>query len=372
VPTLKGFQRWLRSLRRLNPLHDAVERQAAALRELEATLRTQQRALEQHGHEMLSLAHAATRIDARLDPLAASVDALGARVEREGREETDVRNGVRLEITGICNRLDENARVAAQLADVHRALDTHVQRAHARIEEIAPPFPPLPGVGSADSAAWFHSSLESRFRGPYEVIRERLRTYLPYVAGLAAAVRARRAIDVGCGRGEWLELLAREGIDAIGVDDNAVSVERCAARGLHAEQGDALAFLRRQPDGETSLVTAFHVVEHLAPATMMAILLDAWRALVPGGLLILETPNPENVLVAAYSFHMDPTHRHPIPAPLLRAFVEFAKYEVVDTLALQPDDTIAAAAEREGWPPTLAHLLAGARDIGIVARKPSA
>ena len=111
----------------------------------------------------------------------------------------------------------------------------------------------------------------------------------------------------------------------------------------------------------------FHVVEHLPTETMVRMLLEARRVLIPGGLLILETPNPDNVLVASNSFHLDPTHRRPIPAPLLRVIVEFAKFHVVEMLALQPDDAMREAALAERWPATLTRLLAGPRDLGIVA-----
>ena len=258
-----------------------------------------------------------------------------------------------------------------ELATARQAMRDDLEVTSERLDVVAPRFPALPGLGSADTAAWFHAAVEATFRGPYEEIRERMRVYLGYLDTLAAELRTLPMLDVGCGRGEWLELATGAGMQAIGIDENAVSVERCIARGLHAVRGDALEYLRGQPNASHSVVSAFHVVEHLDPATFMALLIDARRVLAAGGLLLLETPNPENLRVAGYSFRFDPTHRHPIPAPLLRAYVEFAKYEVVELLALQPDHAMAEVAAREHWPPTLAEHLAGPRDSALIARKPA-
>jgi O-antigen chain-terminating methyltransferase len=358
MATLKGFRRWLRSLRALNAQRDALERQAADLGNLRVQYDAQRETFELRERE--------------LREWAVQLRALQARVAEESEQERQVRDGVRLEITGLTSRLDSAARSAAVLGRSILGLETTTDSLHARLQAIAPPFPALPELASEDGAAWFHAAVEAKFRGPTEDIRERLRVYVPYLATLPAAALKLQALDLGCGRGEWLELLRGERISAVGIDANPVSIERCLASGLHALRGDALEYLRQQPGGEISLVTAFHLVEHLATETVMALLFEARRVLAPGGLLILETPNPENLLVASCSFHLDPTHRRPIPMPLLRMFVEFAKLEVVETVALQPDDEMRRASANENWPPTLTRLLGGPRDAGIIARKPLA
>ena len=113
------------------------------------------------------------------------------------------------------------------------------------------------------------------------------------------------------------------------------------------------------------------MIEHLAPETLLALLLETRRVLRPGGIMILETPNPANLIVGASSFYHDPTHRHPLPAPLLRFVVEWARFEVVEILALQPDHALLDVATREGWPPTLQRLLSGPQDLSVIARVPS-
>ena len=95
----------------------------------------------------------------------------------------------------------------------------------------------------------------------------------------------------------------------------------------------------------------------------------AHRALAPGGILVLETPNPENVLVGACTFYMDPTHLRPVPPTLLRFLLEASSFEVLDVRRLHPDDAMVARAEREGWPAGLTEALGAPRDYAIVARR---
>lgn len=354
--TARGFHRWLKSLRTLNTQRHAIEQHAAELRALAEQLGSQRHTLDQREREAAELA--------------ARLDGLQRRVDHEGDQERQVREGVRLEIIGVTSRLDALARSGAERDSAASGLMAEADALRTRLTEIAPAFPSISGLASDDSAAWLHSAVEGTFRGPVEEIRARLRAYVPFLARLPVDARELPALDLGCGRGEWLELLRDERMTAVGVDDNPVSVERCVARGLQVVRGDAIAYLLEQPDHAFSVVSLFHVVEHLPTETMVRMLLEARRVLIPGGLLIVETPNPDNLLVASSSFHLDPTHRRPIPLPLLRVIVEFAKFHVVETLALQPDDAMREAALAEAWPATLTRLLAGPRDSGIVATKP--
>jgi SAM-dependent methyltransferase len=172
--------------------------------------------------------------------------------------------------------------------------------------------------------------LERRFRGTEEEIAERLAAYLPRLRGRGPVV------DLGCGRGELLALLAAEGIAARGVDGSAAMVAHCRERGLDASRGDLFAALAAAGEGSAGAVVSFHVVEHLPPDSLDRLVRLGWRALRPGGVLILETPNPLSLVVAARNFWLDPTHRRPVHPDALRLSFELAGFDPIERLDLRP------------------------------------
>jgi O-antigen chain-terminating methyltransferase len=172
--------------------------------------------------------------------------------------------------------------------------------------------------------------LERRHRGTEAEIRERLADYLP-------VLRGRRAVlDLGCGRGEALALLAEHGVGAAGVDESPEMVRRCRAAGLAAEVGDAVTVLENRPASSLDAVVSFHVVEHLAAEALDRLIRAAWRALEPGGVLVLETPNPLSIAMAASHFWRDPTHRRPLHPDALRLACEQAGFASVEVRWLHP------------------------------------
>jgi O-antigen chain-terminating methyltransferase len=184
----------------------------------------------------------------------------------------------------------------------------------------------------------FYVALEDRLRGSRETILARLRVYLPWLRENGLGGAARPVLDVGCGRGEWLELLRDEGFTAAGVDANRVVIEQCRALGLSVTEGDLMAYLHGLPDASQGVVTCFHVVEHLPLETVLQMLGEALRVLQPGGLAIFETPNPRNVLVGSCNFYYDPTHRNPLPGPVLQFMLEARGFARVEVLDLNPSD----------------------------------
>jgi SAM-dependent methyltransferase len=182
----------------------------------------------------------------------------------------------------------------------------------------------------------FYRAFEDRYRGSRDTIKDRLRAYTRFTDPLLRPGPA-VALDLGCGRGEWLELLGDSGFDARGVDLDEGMLAACRERGLAAVHGDALAALHAQPDGSLALVSAFHLVEHLPFDLVRELIAEALRALRPGGLLIMETPNPENLTVGATSFYLDPSHLHPLPPGLLGFAAEHAGFERQRIVRLQED-----------------------------------
>ncbi len=168
----------------------------------------------------------------------------------------------------------------------------------------------------------FYVAFEDHFRGSREDILGRLKVYLPLLDAAKAGTLDFPILDVGCGRGEWLELLSQSGYTARGIDLNRVMVEQCKARNLDVSESDVIAYLQSLPDTSFGAVTGFHIIEHLPFETLVRLLDETVRVLKPGGLAIFETPNPENVLVGSCNFYFDPTHCNPLPSPMIKFLVE--------------------------------------------------
>ena len=211
----------------------------------------------------------------------------------------------------------------------------------------------------------FYRAFEDRYRGSRELIKDRLRVYLPFVDHLRITHKGAKAIDLGCGRGELLELLQQWGFDATGVDLDEGMLAACKALNLPVVVGDAISHLESVPDSSVALVSALHVAEHLNFTALKSLVRQALRVLQAGGLLILETPNPENLVVATKNFYMDPTHQRPIPPELLSFLPEFCGFHRVKTLRLQESKELASCEA-----PTLWDVLSGASpDFAVIAQK---
>ncbi|HEX3555549.1 MAG TPA: class I SAM-dependent methyltransferase [Thermoanaerobaculia bacterium] len=225
--------------------------------------------------------------------------------------------------------------------------------------------------------------LERLYRGTEEEIRERIAAYRPFLKDLPAGAPV---LDLGCGRGEALALLREWGLAGRGVDASARMVEICRDRGVEAEVGDLFAVLAAAAAGSLGAVVSFHVIEHLPPAALDRLVRLAWRALRPGGVLILETPNPLSVVVAARNFWLDPTHVRPVHPESLRLMYELAGFAPVERLDLRPfavadrlpeidlaklpADQRPLADQVNRLRDRLDDLLFGCQDFGMVGKKP--
>jgi len=181
----------------------------------------------------------------------------------------------------------------------------------------------------------FYRDFEDKFRGSREDIKSRLNVYSQFLIPLLKEYPKGGAIDLGCGRGEWLDLTQNLGFSSTGVDLDEGMLAACVERGLNAVKGSALEFLEKLDDQSQVVVSAFHVAEHISITELRQWVSEALRVLKPGGLLIVETPNPENLLVSSVNFYLDPTHLRPIPPALLGFIFENAGFETVKTLRLQ-------------------------------------
>ena len=173
-----------------------------------------------------------------------------------------------------------------------------------------------------------YAAIEEHFRGSRELISTRQKAYLPFLE--FAKQQQLPVLDLGCGRGEWLEILKNENFKCEGVDTNAVFLNECTQKGLSTTNIDLLSFLSSQSSPRFGAITLFQVAEHLPFDVLVEVFRAARKCLVPGGVFIVETPNSKNLKVGAGTFWIDPTHERPLYPELLEflsQFVGFEKYE---------------------------------------------
>lgn len=264
------------------------------------------------------------------------------------------------QVDGIMERLQSSRMELAQReARLSIALDGAQQPSPDQIEIIKSEEDHL-----LDS---LYSSLEEDLRGTPEEIKKEVRVYLPVLekAGIAAGI-----LDVGCGRGEWLQVLAEAGLQAKGVDNNRVQIQQCKSLSLDVIESDALAYLRSLEDATLNAVTAFHFAEHLPFKDLITFLDEVGRTLKPGGLLILETPNPENLLVGSCNFYLDPTHKNPIPIPTMKLLVEARGFRCQEIMKLRPVSSVQIEV-KDQLTSHVNHFLYGPMNYAVVARKPA-
>jgi SAM-dependent methyltransferase len=218
---------------------------------------------------------------------------------------------------------------------------------------------------------------EDRFRGSEDLIRHRVRDYLPLFASCS------NVLDVGCGRGELLELFRTQGIAARGIDTNAAMVARCRERGLDVEQADAIGYLERQPDGSLGGLTAIQVVEHLQPADLLRFLRLAYDKLRPGAPIVLETVNAACWTAFFDAYIRDLTHARPMHPGTLEYYVRACGFSNVDVQFREPVDERDRLQHVASGDPALASIVAAVnanadrlnarlfsyRDYAVVARR---
>ncbi len=261
-----------------------------------------------------------------------------------------VRDRLQEGIAGLTRRLEElslslHERLTVEHGEAlgrHRALAPRVEglvgalahlraavdRARGAGSPALPPQPAVPpGLGSLPGEAYVR--FEDRHRGSREEIRQRQRGYLELFA-------AGPILDVGCGRGEFLDLCREAKVEARGIDTDAGMVATCRETGLDVEQADALAYLDKLGDGTLGGVFCAQVIEHLPPEALVALVRLAQAKLRPGGLLLCETPNPACLTVFSGAFYVDLTHIKPIHPEAARFVLEAAGLRDVEVRYVNP------------------------------------
>jgi 2-polyprenyl-3-methyl-5-hydroxy-6-metoxy-1,4-benzoquinol methylase len=304
--------------------------------------------LEAHLPEMLA------DINTDLNDIRATHSAQGREIDEVGGELVSVTQQLR-KFRKLVDRYDEQQSLFSR-----------------RIRSLEKRFEPLTDLDHFDFA--------NAYRGDEATIRARLETYAKQFG------QVKQVFDFGCGRGEFLKTCSDLGIGAYGFDTDADMVSHCELQNLDAYQGDALAHLRELPSRSLDGIFSAQVVEHLTPVEIVELIQIASEKLKRGGKIILETINPSTWSAMRW-FYLDPSHCQPVPAEMLRFFLEDAHFEVLDTIYSSPvpDDekltfpendsdfqdpavTELAQITRRNWE-RLNHTVFGPQDYAIIAER---
>ena len=187
-------------------------------------------------------------------------------------------------------------------------------------------------INSENKFSKLYKSFEDKFRGSNQEIKNRLSIYLAFLNQYKDDTSA-LILDIGCGRGEWLELLKENNLKAIGIDNNP-NILDSISQDFNIKQADALAYLKSQEDSSLSVITGFHIIEHIPFDMILEILEQSLRVLKTGGMIIFETPNPRNILVGASDFYLDPSHKAPLHPMTMKFFTKQIGFTDVKALII--------------------------------------
>lgn len=179
----------------------------------------------------------------------------------------------------------------------------------------------------------FYFLFEQVFRGKYEVIKERQKVYVEYVKQACQKNKDKPWVDVGCGRGEFIELLKEQNFPYIGLDINSVNIDLCVKRGLTVVKDEAISYLSKLDNNSLAGISAFHVIEHLKREDLYKFIKLCYEKIAFGGMLILETVNIRND-IAMKNYYLDPTHNLPLMPEFLSMYLEFTGFTEVSIIYL--------------------------------------
>lgn len=246
-------------------------------------------------------------------------------------------------------------------AEYDRLIHTELRLLRQRQTPVAATVPsPVAAVQENLDIDWMRFA--EQFRGSENRIREQQKLYIARFAGASGVI-----LDIGCGRGEFLEAAKAANLPARGIDLNQECIELCRSKGLDVEQADMFAYLESLADGSLGGAYCAQVVEHLPPAALLRLTKLLSQKLRLGALVAIETPNPECLAIFATHFYIDPTHTRPVPAPLLRFYLQEAGLGSVQIERLAPAvESMPALAE---LPAAFRDSFFGGLDYAIFARK---
>ena len=346
----------------------ALEREAAAREGVYEDLRLLRDKVE--GDSLINLAERVLALDTLISQLEISQRVAAAESRDALEAEIRAREAVQIDVRDLSDRIGsaqdglDRLQLGPRLARLERDRRAPVRPTPART---------APTIAPAAAASIDYLTFEARFR-PEAEVREQQRAYLEVLKD------RKRVVDLGCGRGELIELLKDEGISAYGVDVEPDVVALAQERGLEVVEEDAIAHLESIEPRAVDGVVALHVVEHLDAANLGRLVELAADRLADGGILVLETPNPESLTAGSVNFHRDPTHVRPIHPDTLSFLCETAGFSEVEVRRFSPvpvENTLPRPPKPgepleqhiDGLVERLNALLYGYQDYAVVAKK---
>ena len=258
-------------------------------------------------------------------------------------------------------RQEHERQIQTELRVIRQRAQAWVAAPQPALASTPVPAPPPESTPHLDYARF-----AERFRGDAQYVKAAHKFYVPYFQG------RRRVLDLGCGRGEFLELMKENGIGAEGVDCDPESVAACRQSQLEVHQADLFSYLAELPDESLDGVFSSQVVEHLSPLRLPELVNLAASKLGPGGVLAIETPNPECLAIFATNFYIDPTHVRPVPSAVLHFYMEESGLGSIEVHQLAPAASvfpeIAALARVDGLE-AFQKKFFGGLDYAIIGRK---
>ncbi|PID42555.1 MAG: hypothetical protein CSB48_09690 [Proteobacteria bacterium] len=331
------------------------------------------------------------------------IDELQARLSDENRFTRDALAGIGEHLKKLEQRLDhypreltdtleqaeaeQMGRMNQALADVSQLRQQfgYYQRSHQlaleSLDKLAASDHPLHGTEALRSEVEkqkeaqldaYYVAFEDACRGSRKEIKAGLQHYSPLFKELQGRklLAEKPVVDLGCGRGEWLELLEEWGWQALGIDLNQIMVEVCGEFGLKAQCQDALQYLKSLPDNSLAAITGFHIIEHLPFDLLHGLFNESMRVIRGGGIILFETPNPENVLVGSHTFYHDFTHRNPITPSSITFLAEYFGFTEIEIIRSHPYPEDARVPGNDPLTERVNGHLCGPQDFAILARKP--
>lgn len=311
--------------------------------------------------------------------LRATADLQGAFQHRSTLMESNFRDIARAQHADYLGALDRTtANIQKQLwQDFQKVRAEYGQLIHDELRiirlrqpsSVQSPLPPphAPGDAAAHSAESTrpldidYTRFAFRFRGSEEHVRQTEELYRPFFAN------CRSVLDIGCGRGEFLQLMRDMKIQAKGIDLGAESVAMCQEKGLDAEVADLFTYAPLQTAGEFDGIFASQLVEHLEPARLPEMIRLCASSLRRGGVLAIETPNPDCLAIFATYFYLDPTHTRPVPRQLLEFYMEESGIGSIEVHEISP--AVESIPELAELPEPLRKRFFGGLDYAIIGRK---